>query len=149
MQKVKVRGQRSRSQEVKTQFSCFQTVTLVWIHIWWRNDVQGLMWHRRFALLFFKVIHDISRSHRRKIANFDPVWAFLDCNTSLNSQMAMKWCIKLEVVKRCPIVFQGHLSNIKVKWDKNLRIFTRIKCFWTLTPVWIDHWLQNDVQNFK
>ena len=33
MQKVKVRGQRSRSQ-VKTQLNHFRTVTPVWIHIW-------------------------------------------------------------------------------------------------------------------
>ena len=72
MQKVNIRGQRSRSQEVKTQFSCFRTVTLVLIHIWWRNDVQGLMWHRRCSLLFFKVILHISRSHRTKHRQFWP-----------------------------------------------------------------------------
>ena len=42
--------------EVKTQFSGFWTVTLVWIHKWWWNDAQGLMWLRRGVLLFFKVI---------------------------------------------------------------------------------------------
>ena len=72
MQKFKVRGQRSRSQEVKTQLSCFRTVILVLIHIWRRNDVQGLMWHRRCALLFFKVIRHISRSHRTKHSQFWP-----------------------------------------------------------------------------
>ena len=41
-----------------------------------------------------------------KIAEFDPDWAFPDCNSSLNSPMATKWCTKLEVaLKRCPIVF--------------------------------------------
>ena len=50
-----------------------------------------------------------------KIAEFDPDWAFPDCNSSLNSPMATKWCTKLEVaLKRCPIVFQGHPSNFKV-----------------------------------
>ena len=50
-----------------------------------------------------------------KIAEFDPDWAFPDCNSSLNSPMATKWCTKLEVaLKRCPIVFQGHTSNCKV-----------------------------------
>ena len=34
-----------------------------WIHIWWWNDAQSLRRHRRGALLFFKVIHQISRSH--------------------------------------------------------------------------------------
>ena len=125
--------------------------------------------HRRGALLFFKVIRQISRSHGSKnrwiwprlgvsglllqfeytngyemmhrawssieevpycfsrssvkfqgqtalkIAEFDPDWAFPDCNSSLNSPIATKWCTKLEVaLKRCPIVFQGHPSNFKV-----------------------------------
>ena len=59
------------------------------------------------ALLFFKVIRQISRSHT--IVEFDPNWVFPDCNSSLNSPMAMKCCTKLETAKeRCPIVFQGH-----------------------------------------
>ena len=32
-----------------------------------------------------------------KIIEFDPDWAFPDCNSSLNTQMATKWCTKLEV----------------------------------------------------
>ena len=32
-----------------------------------------------------------------KIVEFDPNWAFLDCNSNLNSPMATKWCTKLEV----------------------------------------------------
>ena len=34
----------------------------------------------------------------KKIADFDPNWAFLDCNSSLNSPMALKSCTKLDVV---------------------------------------------------
>ena len=48
--------------EVKTLFSSFWTVTQNLIHIWWWNDAQNLMLFRRDALLFFKVIHWISRS---------------------------------------------------------------------------------------
>ena len=65
MQKVKVRGQRSRSQ-VTTQLNCFRTVTPVWIHKWWWNDTYSLMLLRRCALLFFKVIRQISTSHGSK-----------------------------------------------------------------------------------
>ena len=146
-------GQRSKVKvtEVKTQFSHFLTITPVWIHIWRWNDAQSLMWQRIGALLFLKVIHQISRSHGtknhqfwleldvsglkhqfeftdgyemmhkawrsveevpycflrssikfqghtgQKITNFDSNWTFLDCNTSLNSLMAMKWCTKLEL----------------------------------------------------
>ena len=49
--------------EVKTQLNRFRTVTPVWIHIWWWNDAHSLMLLRRGALLFFKVIRQISRSH--------------------------------------------------------------------------------------
>ena len=146
---------RSRSKvkvtEVTTQLNRFRTVTPVWIHMWWWNYTYSLMLLRRGALLFFKVIRQIPRSHgaknRRiwprlgvsglklqfeftngykilhkawssieevpycfwrssvkfqghaalKIIEFDPDWAFLDCNSSLNSPMGTKCCTKLEV----------------------------------------------------
>ena len=60
---------------------------------------------------------------------------FLDCNSSLNSHLIMKWCKKLDVAKeRCPIVFQGHPSNFKVTQLKN-RFFTRTGRFRTVTSV--------------
>ena len=43
---------KGQMQEVKGQFSRFQTVAPVWIHIWRWNDAQSLMCHRRGALLF-------------------------------------------------------------------------------------------------
>ena len=48
---------------ILTQIGRFRTVTLVWIHQWLQNDAQNFEWHRRGALLFFKVIRQISRSH--------------------------------------------------------------------------------------
>ena len=61
---------RSRSEvkvtEVTTQLHRFRTVTPVWIHIWWWDDVYSLIMLRRGALLFFKVIRQISRSHGSK-----------------------------------------------------------------------------------
>ena len=64
----KGQGQRSKVKvtEVTTQLNRFRTVTLVWIHIWWWNDAYSLMLLRRGALLFFKVIRQISRSHGSK-----------------------------------------------------------------------------------
>ena len=68
--KVHAKGQSQRSKikvtEVTTQLNCFRTVTPVWIHIWWWNDAYSLMLLRRGALLFFKVIRQISRSHGSK-----------------------------------------------------------------------------------
>ena len=60
------------------------------------------------------------QGHRaQKIIDFDPNWAFPDCNSSLNSRMVIKWCAKL-AKKRCPIVFWGHLSIFKVTQDKTI-----------------------------
>ena len=69
----------------------------------------------------------------KKIVEFDSNWAFPDCNSSLNSPMAMKCCTKLETAKkRCPIVFQGHPSNFKVTRDKTSPILTQIGRFRTI-----------------
>ena len=65
---AKGQGQRSKVKvtEVNTQLNRFPTVTPVWIHIWWWNDAYSLMMLRRGALLFLKVILQISRSHGSK-----------------------------------------------------------------------------------
>ena len=65
---AKGQGHRSkvRVTEVITQLSSFRTVTPVWIHLWWWNDAQSLMLLWRGALLIFKVICQISRSHGSK-----------------------------------------------------------------------------------
>ena len=53
-------------QKVKVKLNRFRTVTPVWSHIWWWNDTYSLMLLRRGALLFFKVIRQVSRSHGTK-----------------------------------------------------------------------------------
>ena len=65
---AKVQGQRSKVKvtEVNTQLSRFRTLTPVWIHIWQWNHAHSWKAHRRGALLFFKVIRQISRSHGSK-----------------------------------------------------------------------------------
>ena len=68
-----------------------------------------------------------------KIVEFDPNWAFPDCNSSLKSPLGTKRCTKLETAKeRCPIVFQGHPSNFKVTRDKTSPILTQIGHFRTI-----------------
>ena len=68
--KVHAKGQGQRSKvkitEVTTHLNRFRTVTLVWFDIWWWNDAYSLMLLWRGVLLFFKVIHQISRSHGSK-----------------------------------------------------------------------------------
>ena len=65
---AKGQGQRSKVKvtEVTTQLNHCRTVTPVWIHIWWWNDAYSLMMLRRGALLFLKVIRQISRSRGSK-----------------------------------------------------------------------------------
>ena len=65
---AKGQGQRSKVKvtEVNTQLSRFRTLTPVWIHIWQWYDAYSFMMLRRGALLFLKVIRQISRSHGSK-----------------------------------------------------------------------------------
>ena len=65
---AKGQGQRSKVKvtEVTTQLSRFRTLTPFWIHIWQWNHAHSWKQHRRGALLFFKVIRQISRSHGPK-----------------------------------------------------------------------------------
>ena len=61
---AKGQGQWSKVKvtEVMTPLGRFRTLTPVWIHGWQRNFAHSLNQHRRGALLFFKVIRQISRS---------------------------------------------------------------------------------------
>ena len=97
------------------------------------------MMHRAWCSIV-EVPYGFSRSYVKfqghtalKIVEFDPNWAFPDCNSSLNSPMAMKCCTKLETAKeRCPIVFQGHPSNFKVTRDKTSPNLAQIGRFRTI-----------------
>ena len=97
------------------------------------------MLHRAWSSIV-EVPYCFSRSYVKfeghtalKIVEFDPNWAFPDCNSSLNSPMAMKCCTTLETAKEiCPIVFQGHPSNFKVTRYKTSPILTQIGCFRTI-----------------
>ena len=99
--KVHAKGQGQRSKvkvtEVTTQLNRFRTVTPVWIHIWWWNDAYSLMLLRRGAYCFSRSSVKFQGHTALKIVEFDLDWAFPDCNSSLNSPMATKWCTKLEV----------------------------------------------------
>ena len=97
------------------------------------------MMHRAWSSIV-EVPYCFSRSYIKlqghtalKIVEFDPNWAFPDCNSSLNSWMAMKCCTKLKTVKeRCPFVFQGHPSYFKVTRYKTSPILTQIGHYRTI-----------------
>ena len=59
----------------------------------------------------------------QKIADFDPIQAFPDCNSRLNSPMALKWCTKLNLVqKRCPIVFSCDQAALQMVFSVRLSV---------------------------
>ena len=126
--KVKVRGQRSRSQRSWPHLA----VSGLWLQfeLTYGNEMMYKAW-----CCLEEVPYSFSRSSvkfqghaAKKVDDFDPNWAFLDCNSSLNSPMAMKWLTKLEAAsERCPIAFQGHQSNFKV---------TRLKKIVDFVPNW-------------
>ena len=86
---------RDRKSPIFTRIECFRIVTPVWIYQWLWHVAQSVMWYGKGSLLFFKVIHQISRS----------------------------------------------------RGTKNYHFFTRNERFRTVTPVWINRWIGNDVQS--
>ena len=63
-----------------------------------------------------------------KIVEFDPNWAFPDCNSSLKSPMATKWCTKLEVAwKRCPIVFSCDQAALQMVFSVCLSVCPSVR----------------------
>ena len=99
-------------QDFLSQFGRLRAVTTVWINRWLRNDAQSSKWLRRSGLLFSRSSVKFQGHRGHKIVNFYPNGAFSDCDSSLNSPIAMKRCTKLEVgQERCHIVFQCDLSN--------------------------------------
>ena len=111
-------------------------------------EMMHKAWSRLGEVLYYFQDHlsNFKVARLKKINDFYRNCVFSDCNSSLNSQMAMKWCTQLEVAsERCSIVFQGHPLNFKGTWDRKPRILTRIERFRTVTAVWIQQWLWNDV----
>ena len=124
---AKGQGQRSKVKvtEVNTQLNRFRTVTLVWIHIWWWNDACSLMMLRRGALLFFKVIRQISRSHGSKKRQIWPRLGvsglYLQFEFTNGYEMMHKAWSSIEEVPYCfwrsSVKFQGHTALKSVKFD--------------------------------
>ena len=80
-----------------TQIRRFHTVTPVWVftngyeivHRAW-SSIEQMPYCFQGHLSNFKV------TLLKKIVDFDLNWLFPDCNSNLNSLMAMKWCTKLK-----------------------------------------------------
>ena len=77
----------------------------------------------------------------------DPDWAFPDCNSSLNSPMAMKYCTKLEVaLKRCPIVFSCDQAALWMVFSVRLSVCpyvcpsVRLSHLFDYVPIIVSSW---------
>ena len=83
------------------------------------------------------------------IVYFDLNWGFPDCNSNLNSPMALKWCPRLvKLYRRGSLLFFKVIYQIsRSHRTTNSPIFlTQIERL--QTPVWIHRWIWNDVQTF-
>ena len=126
---AKGQGQRSKVKvtEVNTQLSRFRTLTPVWIHIGRWNHAHSWKQHRRGALLFFKVIRQISTSHGSKNHR---IWPKLGVSgqqlqfkfTDGYEMLHKAWNSKGEVLycfPRSSIKFQGHTGQNITDFDPN------------------------------
>ena len=78
-----------------------------------------------------------------KIVEFDPNWAFPDCDSSLKSPMATKWCTKLEVAsKRCPIVFSCDQAALQMVFSvrPSVRLSVCLSHLFHHVPIIVSSW---------
>ena len=129
---------RSRSEvkvtEVNAQLNRFQTVTQVWIHIWWWNDAYSLMMLRRGALLFLAATKQLYK------------WYF----PSVRLSVTPFWlCSHNRIIMKFPGVITNDQSKVHAKGQgqrskvKVTEVTTQLNRFLTVTPVWIDIWWWN------
>ena len=90
MQKVNVRGQRSRPQRSQSNL----TVSGPQLQFEFTNNDE--MTHKAWCCLGEASVKFQGHT-AKKIVEFDPDWAFPDCNSSLNSPMSTKWSKTLKV----------------------------------------------------
>ena len=115
-------GKRSRSEDKgqgnRGQKPIFPTVNPVWIHRRLLNDAQSLKQHRRGAVLFFKIVSQISRSHVTKMQIFTQI----ECFRTVTPVWIHRWQRNdaQSLMHHMPYCFS--MSFIKVTWDKN-RLF--------------------------
>ena len=97
MQKVKVRGQRSRSQRSQTNLTV--SGLLLQFEFTYDDEMMHIAWCclEEVPYCFSRASIKFQGRTALRIVEFDPNWAFPDCNSSFNTPMVTKWCTKLEV----------------------------------------------------
>ena len=124
---VHANGQDQRSKvkvtEVTTHLNRFRTVTPVWIHIWWCNNANSLIMHRRGDLLFSRSSVKFQGHTALKIAEFDPDWVFPDCLTSGYEMLHKAWS-SIEEVPYC--FWRSSVKFLRSCGSKNRRIWPKL-----------------------
>ena len=88
---VKLQGNMAKKSSISTPIGRFRTVTPVWIH-----QLLQIMMHKVWSSIenvpyCFSMSYVKLQGHTaEKIVDFDQNLAFPDCNSSLNSPIAMK-----------------------------------------------------------
>ena len=94
---VKVWGQRSRSQMSQLNLTCSRLS--LQFEFTYDDEMMYIAWWylREVPYCFSRSSVKFHGHTALKLDEFDPDWAFPDCNSSSNSPMATKWCTNLEV----------------------------------------------------
>ena len=97
MLSVKLLGNMAKKTLTFTQIERFRIVAPVWIHLGYEITHKARISIEEVPCCFSRSSVKLRVPTAQKIVDFDQNWAFLDCNSSLNSPMATKWCTELEV----------------------------------------------------
>ena len=124
---------KGQGKKVTTQLNRFQTVTPIWIYMWWWNDTYSLILLRRGALLFLAATKQLYKWYFLSIC-----WSV--CHTFLtmfspcsHHRIIMKFSGVITMDRsEVHAKYQGQRSKVKVT-----EVNTQLSRFRTLTPVWI------------
>ena len=115
------------------------------------NSPMALKWctklnvvFKRCPIVFHRHPSNFKVTGDKKIADFDPNWAFPDRNSSLNSMMAMEWFTKAwSSIEEIPYCFSRSLVKFRGHTRQKIANIDRIKRYRTVTAVWIHQWIWN------
>ena len=86
----------------------------------------------------------------QKIVNFDPNWAFPDCNSRFYSPMATKLCTNLKSDRTgALLIFEVICQSFMVTWGEKLTIWLWFQCFRLVILLKIIGWLRNNTYSFQ
>ena len=146
---VKFQDQTAKKSSILTQIGRFRAVTPVWINQWLWNDAQSLKQHRRGALLLFKVIHQISRSHGRKMPILTPIERFRAVTPVWIRPWFWNDAQSFILYRRGVLLFFNVIRHIPRSRGTTISISNPTERIRTVTSVWIHSWIWNGAQSWS